>query len=686
MSHELAFFLKVNIAIALFYAFYRLFFYKDTFFKWRRIVLLCFFGISLLYPLLNIQDWIKEQQPMVAMADLYSTVILPEISIDLSPDSPETDWKRLIISSLNYIYIGVLGLLLIRFFIQLISIIRLGIETPTMQIKDTNVHILNKPQGPFSFFRWIFIHPDAHTEEELEEILIHEKTHAAQWHSIDVVFSELMCIICWFNPFAWLMKREVRNNLEFMADHKVLETGHDCKTYQYHLLGLAHQKSVATLYNSFNVLPLKIRIRMMNKKRTKQIGRTKYLIFLPLAALLLIVSNIEAIARSTERLIDRVIQPEYTPVLVEEAQESNLTVPETIPEFVRETNRINEINTIPEAPVTPPVTQQEKKYRYKGVVVDKNDKPVKDVQVFVDDRSVPLMTTNEKGEFSLESGNEAVILFNYEANGKSMAMALRLNSDSPDRENIKAIMDVDKLISIQYTPEPVNESDDNTPVFEVVEQMPEFPGGNKAMMEFLRSNIKYPAEAAAKKEQGRVIAQFIVDKEGNITNPILVRSVSPELDAEALRIISVMPKWKPGMQRGKAVSVKYTVPISFNLNNEVKQELPISETLPNGEVIYNKPDQMPEFPDGVKGLMDYLSKNIKYPAQSKQDSTQGRVVVQFIVDKEGNIQNPVVMRNVDPLLDQEALRVVSAMPKWKPGKHNGEAVVSKYTVPIAFRL
>ena len=77
----LAYFLKINVAIALFYAFYRLFFYKDTFFTWRRAALLCFFAISAVYPLLNIQTWITEQEPMVAMADLYADIVLPEFTV-----------------------------------------------------------------------------------------------------------------------------------------------------------------------------------------------------------------------------------------------------------------------------------------------------------------------------------------------------------------------------------------------------------------------------------------------------------------------------------------------------------------------------------------------------------------------------------------------------------------------------
>lgn len=104
------------------------------------------------------------------------------------------------------------------------------------------------------------------------------------------------------------MKREIRTNLEYMADARVLENGYDSKTYQYHLLGLSHQKAAATIYNSFNVLPLKKRIKMMNKKRTKEIGRTKYLMFLPLAALLMIVSNIEAVARTTKKIAAEVIE------------------------------------------------------------------------------------------------------------------------------------------------------------------------------------------------------------------------------------------------------------------------------------------------------------------------------------------------------------------------------------------
>ena len=300
MTPELAYFLKINVAIALFYAFYRLFFHKDTFFHWRRMALLCFFAISMLYPLLNIQGWIKAHEPMVAMADLYATILLPEQVVTPTQETV-INWQEVIMQFAKIIYWSGMLLLTARFFAQLGSIIRLHFQCSKSNIQGVRVHLLKKETGPFSFFHWIFIHPQSHTESEISEIITHEETHARQYHSVDVLFSEIMCIFCWFNPFIWLMKREVRGNLEYMADHRVLETGHDSKSYQYHLLGLAHHKAAANLSNSFNVLPLKNRIKMMNKRRTKEIGRTKYLMFLPLAAILMIVSNIEMVARTTEK-------------------------------------------------------------------------------------------------------------------------------------------------------------------------------------------------------------------------------------------------------------------------------------------------------------------------------------------------------------------------------------------------
>ena len=673
----LAYFLKINVAIALFYAFYRLFFYKDTFFTWRRAALLCFFAISAVYPLLNIQTWITEQEPMVAMADLYADIVLPEFTI--TPEQATSDWKTLLLQTVGFAYWGMVIVLAIRFFIQLAGIIRLAFRCQKAKIGNTNVHLLRQASGPFSFFHWIFIHPTSHTEDELSEILTHEQTHANQWHSIDVLVSEIVCIFCWFNPFAWLMKREIRTNLEYLADNRVLETGHDSKAYQYHLLGLSHHKAAATIYNSFNVLPLKKRIKMMNKKRTREIGRTKYLMFLPLAALLMIISNIEAVARTTKEMAKDVI----------EAVEENLASNSTTPEMEVATEVI---------PVETPISQQDKDklVTYKGKVVDKDGKPVEGAELLIDgSHKLPQdqsFVTDKNGNFSFMAFENAHIGVIWNKNDKYMLKGIRY--DQKERTNLKIVMDD------QWQNPPSN--DPNNPVFEVVEIMPEFPdGGMSGLMQFLSKNIQYPINAQKNHTQGRVTVQFVVNKDGSISEPKIIRGVDPDLDGEAIRVISLMPKWKPGMQKGQPVRVKYTVPVMFRLSDNGQKEeykpIPkIDETVVVGyaskqapaeeDPVFEVVENMPEFAGGMGGLMQYLSKNIKYPVEAQKAGIQGRVIMQVIIDKNGNVTNPKVTQPVDPLLDTEAIRVTASMPKWKPGTQRGMPVNVKYTFPIVFRL
>lgn len=670
----LAYFLKVNVAIVLFYAFYRLFFYKDTFFGWRRTALLCFFAVSAAVPLLNIQTWITEQEPMVAMADLYASVVLPELTV--GTEVAPTDWKSILSEYANIAYWGIVALLMIRLIMQLAGIIRLTCRCRKIQIGNTSIHLLPKADGPFSFFHWIFIHPSSHTEEEFNEILTHEQTHARQWHSIDVIISELVCIFCWCNPFAWLMKREIRTNLEYMADARVLENGYDSKTYQYHLLGLSHQKAAVTIYNSFNVLPLKKRIKMMNKKRTKEIGRTKYLMFLPLAALLMIVSNIETVARTTKKIAVEVIEA-VDPQTEQPAPE------------------------VQDPQVAPQPEQDTKTVTYKGKVVDKDGKPIQGVKILSVPNSTPTeVTTQANGSFEFKASPKAKLLFLYQDGNKKKGISFTDERLPKENKTNWTIVYNEKWNEVMQS----DPGTPDNPIFEVVEHMPEFTGGGMpALMEYLSKNIKYPEAAMKKGIQGRGIVQFVVEKDGSITNVKILRGVDPELDKEAVRVVSAMPKWKPGTQRGEAVRVRFTVPVMFRLTedkipvkyapieNKINELVvvgyaPEGTTVPEEGTIFEVVEQMPEYPGGMPAMMEFISKNIKYPAAAQQAKIQGRVTIQFIVNTEGNIINPRVLRSADPLLDAEAIRLTTIMPKWKPGMQRGQAVNVKYTVPIMFRL
>lgn len=606
MTPEFAYLLKVNVAFVLFYAFYRLFFYKDTFFKLRRAILLAFFGLALFYPLLNIQDWVRQQEPIADVIYMYSAM-LPEATAKADA-AASVDWYGWLLGSLGFIYWGIVAFLCGRFLVQLSSILWLAHTSERVVIHKTPVYALRKAAGPFSFFRMVFLHPESHSDKETDEILTHECTHVSQWHSIDVILSEMMCMACWFNPFVWLLKREVRHNLEYLADNTVIQSGYDSKSYQYHLLGLAHHQSVTTLYNSFNVLHLKNRIMMMNKKRSPGIVRTKYLIFIPLVGILMLLSNIEAVARLTVRLAN-------------EATVSNAMVTAT------------------------------------GILVDETGQPLIGASVVVKggkERTI----TDKKGAFSLEVPANAILRCSYQGR--------------ESQEVLVADMTNNTHLSLSSKSREMNEQ-----VFTVVEKMPSFPGGDAELLKYIATNIKYPKESQDNGEQGRVICSFIVGRDGSVNNPEVLRGVTPLLNEEAVRVINTMPRWNPGMQRGKAVAVKYTVPITFRLKS------PVEETK---EETLTVVDVMPQYPGGDHELLKFIAQSIKYPTDAQEAGVQGRVICSFVVDKKGNIVEPKIIRGIDPSLDAEALRVIGMMPRWTPGRQDGKAVRVLYTVPITFRL
>lgn len=606
MTPEFAYLLKVNVAFVLFYAFYRLFFYKDTFFKLRRAILLAFFGLALFYPLLNIQDWVRQQEPIADVIYMYSAM-LPEATAKADA-AASVDWYGWLLGSLGFIYWGIVAFLCGRFLVQLSSILWLARTSERVVIHETPVYALRKAAGPFSFFRMVFLHPESHSDKETDEILTHECTHVSQWHSIDVILSEMMCMACWFNPFVWLLKREVRHNLEYLADNTVIQSGYDSKSYQYHLLGLAHHQSVTTLYNSFNVLHLKNRIMMMNKKRSPGIVRTKYLIFIPLVGILMLLSNIEAVARLTVRLAN-------------EATVSNAMVTAT------------------------------------GILVDETGQPLIGASVVVKggkERTI----TDKKGAFSLEVPANAILRCSYQGRESQEVLAADMTNNTH--------------LSLSSKSREMNEQ-----VFTVVEKMPSFPGGDAELLKYIATNIKYPKESQDNGEQGRVICSFIVGRDGSVNNPEVLRGVTPLLNEEAVRVINTMPRWNPGMQRGKAVAVKYTVPITFRLKSPVEEAK--EETL---TVV----DVMPQYPGGDRELLKFIAQSIKYPTDAQEAGVQGRVICSFVVDKKGNIVEPKIIRGIDPSLDAEALRVIGMMPRWTPGRQDGKAVRVLYTVPITFRL
>ena len=474
--------LKLNLALIVLFGFYKLMFSGDTFFSLRRATLIGMYLVAMLVPGLNCSYWINKSVGMVSMANEYAAIVLPAVTITPGGGG-SIGWETTAMT----IYTMVACLLLLRFFWQLVSIVRLRNKCRTTDINGTKVYLLESNEGPFSFFNWIFINPTKHNRQETDEIMTHELAHCRQLHSVDILFTELFAIVFWANPFVWLLKREVRLNLEYLADNNVLAGGTDSKKYQYHLLGLAYRKNVATISNNFNVLPLKKRIKMMNKKRTKRIAKVKYALYIPLAASLLVVSNIETVARDIA-------------------------------------------NVAKAMPMAKASVKQEKmvdlSFSNKATVAVESRKNVQSTEAIErKDNKMEVQVDNRNSEMSAQKVEETTEVANEESAEKGP-------KKSPKK------------------------------VYDHIEDMPTFNGN---LNQWLLLNMKYPVEAMNKKEQGKVIVQFIVSENGEVSEPKIIRSVSPALDKEACRIVLAMPKWNPGKLKGKPVAVRYMLPISFRL-------------------------------------------------------------------------------------------------------------------------
>ena len=228
-------------------------------------------------------------------------------------------------------------------------------------------------------------------------------------------------------------------------------------------------------------------------------------------------------------------------------------------------------------------------------------------------------------------------------------------------------------------------------VFRAVDQMPQFPGGDDALMKFIKSHINYPPMAAERNIQGTVILQMVIDKTGKVDDVTVARSLDKDLDREAVRVCESLPNFIPGRQNGIAVSVWYAIPVIFELpqNTETylnKFESPNDKNIEEKEEVFLAVDQMPQFPGGEAALMKYLQSHIIYPPMAAQNKVHGRVVVQFVVDKTGRVGEVKVVRSVDEDLDKEAVRVCKSLPNFIPGRQNGTAVSVWYTLPIRFIL
>ena len=596
--------LKVAALIAVFYMFYRLMLSRETFHRLNRIVLLTTAVASFVLPLcvITLHETVSMPMPTVAV-DTAALAAEPAVGAQ-EPQTPL--WQKV----LPTLFIIGMALTLAHTLWSLLRILKIIHNSEMHPQQDgTTICVTGRADlSPFSWMRYIVMNRSDYEAAD-PAILAHERGHIRLRHSWDLLLVDTLTALQWFNPAIWMLRQDLRAIHEYEADGEVLSQGINARQYQYLLITKAASIGGYSLANGISHSTLKNRIHMMLHKQSKSSHLLKLLALVPIVGITLAL-NAETVTDvvythdaaeppSAEAMIaDAIKKAETEPAQADskaitfrvffwpenahiagvpvKVLKNGKTILETetnesgqvaVNAPVGSTVRFTLVDKTKEVKVTKELMEiaakrtisvafgegaenfEEKPVTVKGVVYDSEPTPTPIVGAIVREvGSTKAVVTNQKGAFSIETSTGEALLFTYVGYEPEQIGVGRLYKDNQDC-----------AVHLKHT--------STTKVYDVVEEMPQFPGGIGKMLEYLSTNLRYPKEAEEKGLQGRVIANFVVEPDGSITNAKIVKKVDPALDAEALRLVNSMPKWMPGKQGGTPMRVKYTIPITFALGD-----------------------------------------------------------------------------------------------------------------------
>jgi len=794
-------------------------------FRWCRLYLLASTAAAALIPLLRIPVWpgqVIVATPTVTAPDLadWTAEVLPDA--EAHAITPGHLCLGLYLAGATLI----LGIMLWQIF--RIRRLRRGAEvtrTGKYRIVRTRQEIAS-----FSFFRTIYIWA-ATPAAEMGAILAHESSHIAHRHSLERIVMETMKAALWWNPFVWIAARRLTEAEEFEADSDVLTSGYDRAEYMQTIFKQLFGYSPEIANGLRNSLTKK-RFKMMTTQTKGRhsllrlagtlpalIGLLCAFSFTTRAAVIVAPTagtgigtapgletqnagdekkdktrsvSIEVRSKDKGALSGAIVQvigttqgtvtdtdghaeiavpggsklmisyPGYEPATVDTKQHSQKEA--TVVVLLRTENRaasssnqgaattekqvavtvLKDGEPLPGAVITIKDTQ-------KGVVTDKSGH----AEISAPQGSILTVTYVGCKPYLLEVGEAARqfagIPLESETPGTPVLSAEIgkplwvvdgievapdfINKLDPNRiENITVLKDQSAVATygqearngvviittkgdtaLPARPEnarqehgkattqaeahdeairETGETEDDQP-FLIAETMPLFPmqeGGNpgygdlNTFRAWVQKNIKYPAEAFRNGEQGRVVLSFVVEKDGSVSNIQILQTPGKAFSEETRRVVAASPKWKPGEQRGEKVRVRYTLPVDFRIT-ATAQDTKTSENKGSGEEPFLVVDTPPQFNGGDIGeFRRWVQMNVKYPAEALGKNIYGKVLVTFVIEKDGSVGNAEIFKSPDKSLADEVLRVIGKSPKWTPGKQRGEAVRVKFGMPVDFAV
>ena len=603
--------IKAAITLALLYSCFFLFLSKETFHRFNRCMLVGIMLVSLFMPMFHFTT----EHPTTLNEEVYQ--MQNYIEHDTAPIIVTAQQAQGItwIQALTWIYMAGVVLMLILTLVQATSLIRFmssGVRHTDSQGNTVILH--NNDVPPFSIFRYIVMSVKDY-ESSRQYILTHEQEHIRLGHTYDLLLLQGMKTLMWFNPFIWFLSRDLKAVHEYEADQAVINQGIDAKSYQQLLVMKVVGNRLQPFTNNLNHGSLKKRIVMMYQKPSNRWLMLKALCAIPVAALTI---NTFATPIETDPVEDMVKTLETTNVPTINEVKETLPSPKTAEEASEEkpfaiTTDSNNIDDNPlilinghEVKIPADIKTIDGETLGKMLHINKED--IASVTVLKNGAATAIYGEKAKnGVISIETKafqaqpKDTVVVKNEVSDVLNISSAVNIDelmeklpgAEKHEDGSITINGKVVKKILLQG--QEVYDDDDDDPVFEVTEEPAQYPGGQAALMQYLAQNIRYPKIAAENGVQGRVLVQFVVEKDGSLSNFAVVKksgdtitknaqsgitvnalgsateeSKVPQeafdaLNAEAVRVLREMPKWIPAKQRGQEVRMRYTLPITFRL-------------------------------------------------------------------------------------------------------------------------
>ncbi len=589
MGTFLVYIIKSALCLIAFYLFYKVLLSRETFYRFNRFALLSLMAFSAVLPLVQISLKSEVGQTIVSVEDWLVEVVSVEQA------APVLTWPQALV--LIYL-IGVLFFVLRQAYsvVRLLQLLRKGRRVDAgLYLSDAEgIHLIavDERLAPFSWMNYIVVSEnDLH--ENVREILLHECAHIRHRHSWDLLVAEICIFLQWFNPAAWLLKQELQTIHEYEADDCVLREGIDARHYQLLLIKKAVGTRLYSMANSLNHSNLKKRITMMMKRKSNPWARLKYAYVLPLAAIAVAAFARPEVQNASSE-ISAVKVNDLVGNLVTNLEDNMLSSSKTqeapqqaVPQDTvlrRGSEKIgNHEYTYVETSKGRFYEIVEEPCRFPGgeaallkFISDNMKYPEDAHKAGISGRVTTRFVINEDGSIS-----DVVIV--RSAHSLLDAEAIRVVSSMPNwtpgKVNGKAVKcrftlpvtfrlqgNATSSTSTSNTPRtPVPNTPNSDGIYEIVDTPPTYPGGDAALLKFISDNIKYPEDAMKAGISGRVVTRFIINEDGSLSDIVVIRGVNSSLDAEAIRVVKAMPKWTPGKVDGKAVKVRYALPLSFKL-------------------------------------------------------------------------------------------------------------------------